>query len=107
VEVGTEILVALIVGGIAGGVSSWLALRIRFERFQSKDDEREEARKEWRANVEKRLDSHARELRKLATHEIRISEVQQEVGKLRDRWHDFRDNEIQRVYEIVKGKFEK
>jgi chromosome segregation ATPase len=103
VEVAIQIFVALVVGGIAGLVASWL----RFERFQSKYDEREESRKEWRAVVDKRLDSHARELHQMANHESRIAEVHQEVGKLRDRWHDFRDHEIQRVYEIVKGKFQK
>jgi uncharacterized small protein (DUF1192 family) len=98
VEVAIEIFVALVVGGIAGLVASWL----RFERFQSKYDEREDARKEWRAVVEKRLDNHALDLRSVSNHEFRIAQIEGEVKKLRERWHDLRGDTLEEVYALFR-----
>jgi hypothetical protein len=98
VEVAIQIIVALVVGGIAGLVASWL----RFERFQSKYDEREQARNEWRAMVEKRLDSHALDFRSASSHEFRIKQLEDEVHKLRERWHDLRSTTLEEVYELFR-----
>jgi uncharacterized small protein (DUF1192 family) len=98
VEVAIQIFVALVVGGIAGLVASWL----RFERFQSKYDEREDARKEWRAVVEKRLDNHALDLRSVGNHEFRLTQLEDEVKKLRERWHDLRGDTLEEVYALFR-----
>lgn len=50
-----ETWVAVILTGITSGLGTYIAFRIRFERFQSKDIQREEDWKLWRAQLEERI----------------------------------------------------
>lgn len=68
------IIAGLVLGGLSGGMAAWVAFRIKFERFQAMDLQREKAWTEWRehlmdehvrrrAEIDKRLDAHADEIK--------------------------------------------
>jgi hypothetical protein len=83
VDIAIQIFVALVVGGVGGGVASWLAFRIKFEKFLSMDQERELTRKENREVVNVRLNSHAADLKFMSSHGHRLETVKHDLDVLR------------------------
>ena len=75
----SSIIAGLTIGGISGGLTAWVAFRIRFERFLAMDSQREDDWINWRHEANRRMDSHAADLKLLASHEIRIERMERRI----------------------------
>jgi DNA-directed RNA polymerase alpha subunit len=107
VEILLQVAAALLVGAISGAVASWLTLRVRFERFVSMDEERNLARNEWRQSTEKRLNSHAKDIKNMSNHEFRMSKLEAENERYRNEWHKFSNDKMKSIEEIYDEKIER
>lgn len=78
------VIAGIAIGGISGGLTAWVAFRIKFERFQAMDMQREKAwegwRKEFVETFTKRLDAHAAELKAGGSFEHRIARLEKKVN---------------------------
>ena len=80
VQVVATVLIGIIIGGLTGGLTSWFAFRLKFERFASMDEQREEDWTKWRASVDRRLDSHSDALKSAGDFSFRIKRLEAKVN---------------------------
>jgi hypothetical protein len=107
VEIFLQIAAALLVGAISGAGTAWLTLRNRFERFLAMDEERNLSRNEWRQVIERRLNSHAKDIKQMSNHEFRMAKLESENERYRNAWHDFRGDTMKSVEAVYDEKIER
>lgn len=78
-DVGTivaPIIIGITIGAISGGLAVWVS----FRRFQEMDEQREEDWTEWRRSINKRLDSHAKDIKEAGSFKFRLERLEKKVN---------------------------
>lgn len=97
-----QLLLPIAIGLISGIAGAWLTLRIRFERFESQQQERERNRKEWRKATEKKLDKIEGRVNGMADHDVRLRYVEGHIAYVFDTIQSWKNDVLDRLREMRK-----